>query len=388
MTIKKAIIVCHDIVAGPPHALRDYLRGEKTEEILFIGHPNMSVAANAIKNSYARIYRQGTESRSFEASTGKLPEVLSYIKDSLLTFVWSLAKIRGKIDLFVGTGNLNAFIGLILKRIGKVDTVIYYVIDFIPKRFRNPLLNKLYHTIEKWCAQYASCTWNYAPAMIRERERMWQRSFPHQMVTPHGIFVRQENFLPRSSVHDCELVYMGFIHKFQGIMLAITAVEALRSEFKNIKLLIIGKGDADEASIREYVRLHELSAHIEFAGFIADTHAMEQIVAHAVLGMALYDPAHPFIGNTDPGKVKTYLGCGVPVIMTDCAPIAQKISAQQAGFIVPFDLDIVVKNIRTYLSQPDRIQLYRTNAFQMARSYDWNHIFTEALSVTMQQEQR
>jgi glycosyltransferase involved in cell wall biosynthesis len=380
---KSFVIVCHDIVYGPPHSLRDYLLKNNADQVFFIGHPNMAVLNNQIKNSYAVLYHKGIERRSFKSNIEKLPEILSYIKDSFITFFWVLFKVRGKIDLFVGAGNLNAFVGLILKSFGKVRKVVYYVIDYIPDRFQNKWINTIYHLVEKWCAKYSSITWNYSGAMIREREKKWRHTFPHQIVTPHGIFVKKENYLSMNKVHSRELVYMGFIHKYQGIELAIGALEDLIKVFPDICLIIIGKGDEYEQEIRNEVKKKKLDKNVSFLGFMKDPHKMEQRVAQAVLGICTYKPDHPYVKNTDPGKVKTYLGCGVPVLMTDIAPIAKEIQDNKSGFVIPYNRSDFVKVVIDYLKNKSMIKEYRKNAFHLALKYDWDNIFTYALEMAI-----
>ncbi|MCX6791903.1 MAG: hypothetical protein NT149_02595, partial [Candidatus Gottesmanbacteria bacterium] len=49
---KTAVIVCHDVMIGPPHELRDYLIQHKIARLVFIGHRNRARLENDIHRSY------------------------------------------------------------------------------------------------------------------------------------------------------------------------------------------------------------------------------------------------------------------------------------------------------------------------------------------------
>src|SRR3972149_11366644 len=133
---KKAVIVFHGSTIGPAHDLRDYLLKEGIGELLFISHPLLYIKDNFGKSSTCEIFREKKLIKTKVSFHWVLPEHLLYLKDSFYTLFWSLTLI-GKFDYFFGLGNLNAFAGFILKAIGGVNKVIYYVIDYIPKSFVN-----------------------------------------------------------------------------------------------------------------------------------------------------------------------------------------------------------------------------------------------------------
>ena len=74
-------------------------------------------------------------------------------------------------DLFVGIDNLNALAGIFLRKLGAVRRVAYYVIDYTPRRFANPLLNRLYHWIDRTCVRHADVIWNLSSRMHKVRAR-------------------------------------------------------------------------------------------------------------------------------------------------------------------------------------------------------------------------
>jgi glycosyltransferase involved in cell wall biosynthesis len=374
---KTAVIVCHDSVFGPPHELRDYLLKNHISELLFIGHQNRYVTDNPIRNSYYDFYRDGIKIKSGGFYIKKLPEFIAYIRDFILTITWSLLFVRPKIDIFIGLGNLNALSGIILKWLGLSKIVVYYVIDYLPIRFKNKLMNSIYHYVDRICAGYASITWNYARQMIVERQNHWRMSFDHQLVVPNGVNVNRRNM--KKNIFNHDLVYIGTLFKKQGIDLVIKALPKLRIIFPDIKLIIIGQGTY-LSELKELCQRLKVLDRVTFMGFIADPNAADNIIKKCNLGIATYETGHDFVAYTEPGKVKRYLGCGVPVVMTNVSMIAGEILKNRCGFVIENSVTDLTRIIRYYYNHPDLSKVYRENAVKYSRQYIWHKIFDNAFS--------
>lgn len=378
---KTAVIVCHDWVYGPPHALRDYLLSHNINELLFIGHPNQVVKGNIIDRSYAELYKNGKLLKKWYAPKLKIPELLAYLKDSYYSFVWTLHTMRGTVSYFFGAGNLNAFIGLLLKVFGYVDSVIYYVIDYIPNRFDQKIINLMYHGIEYMCAKYSSITWNYSLAMIETRNKYWKQKFPRQIVSPNGVYVRNRLRVPLDKIHKHEMLYMGSLFKQQGVSLVVYAMPLIMEKIPDVTLVIIGQGPM-EKELKKCVRKLNIVSHVIFLGFIKDSVKMDNRIEYAAVGMATYSPGEGFVEYGEPGKVKRYLAAGVPVIMTDVSPIARDVVRSRCGFVVPYDSKMLANSVIAFFSKPDIMVEYRKSARQYAKKYTWEKIYSSAFRKT------
>jgi glycosyltransferase involved in cell wall biosynthesis len=374
---KSAVIVCHDSVYGPPHELRDYLLRHGVSDLLFIGHRNRYVHDNPVTSSYWEYYTHSHLIRTQAFQKIHLPEYIGYVLDAYLSLVWSF-RIRKRIDFFIGAGNLNAFIGLMLQKAGKADKTIYYVIDYLPVRFANRIVNGMYHVIDRVCAQMCSGTWNYSPVMVSMRNRNWRTKFPHQLVVPNGVRLTTSG---RARVSSHTIVYIGVLEKAQGIELMIEAMAELTKFYPSIYFTIIGKGSYRK-TLENLVERKELSEHIRFEGFVPDHNAADRIIKKSQLGVALYAMDHPYIANTEPGKVKRYLACGLPVLMTDTSGIAQDLVAYKCGFVCRHTKSSVVSSIRRIFDRPARLREYRKNALSFAGRYTWDRVFSEAFRIS------
>jgi len=162
------VIATHVYTTGPAQDLKDYLNGEKIDNLMFIGHPLFF--DKKLKGSGYEKYRKGKLTKENYSPIKKTPAIFSYLKDIWLTIKWVIQTGR-KWDLFVGSDNLNALSGIVLKRLGHVKKVIYYVIDYNPSRFENKTLNYIYHKIDQFCVRHADETWNLSPRMEWGRKK-------------------------------------------------------------------------------------------------------------------------------------------------------------------------------------------------------------------------
>lgn len=374
----KVVIVIHESTTGLAHDLRDYFLKQEVEELLFIAHPLLYISENFKNSSRYEFYKKGKLVRSGTAFHWIFPEPIIYLKDFIYTLRWCFS--QGSIfDLFVGFNNLNSFTGLVLKLIGRTRKVIYYVIDYVPNRFSNRVLNMIYHRIEKFAAENSDWTWNLSPRMMEERNRKWNKNFPNQLVVPHGVSINRIKRLPLDKINSTEILYMGTLLKKQGIQLVIQSLPLVIKKIPTIRLTIIGKGPY-EKELKQLTKKMNLDDYVSFLGYIENHKDMENRIAKATLAIALYNRKYDeFSYYADPGKIKNYLGAGVPVVMTDVPYVAREVVKNRCGFIVQYNKRDLLNILLKFFADKKLIKEYRYNALRFAKKYDWNKVFTSAL---------
>jgi glycosyltransferase involved in cell wall biosynthesis len=374
---KTAIIVCHDAMFGPPHELRDYLLKHNIKRLLFIGHQNRALADNPLKSSYIEIYEDGALRYKHSAVEIHLPEIIAYVRDFIVTFYWSLCFSKGTIQYFIGVGNLDALNGIILRFFGIVEKTIYYVIDYIPDRFANSIINTIYHDIEFICAKYSISTWNYSERMIRARNKKWKTRLARQLVVPNGVRLHEDVIAAAGVFNHTQLVYIGVLSEQQGILMVIDSITELKRLLPSITLRIIGMGPLAK-TIKKRIHDLKLEKHIIIEGFVADPQKADALVSKAALGIAMYDPNMGFVQYTEPGKVKRYLACSVPVIMTNVSPVANMIVRGHCGFTCRYDIHEFARTVVSFLRNANKVKQYRNHSIQFARRYEWDVIYSNA----------
>ncbi len=376
---EKAIIVIHEATTGPGHDLRDFLLKKNVKELLFIAHPLFYVKGTRKDSSRFELYKNGKLAKKGSSLHWVLPEYVLYFKDLIYTFLWS-QKFIGRSDYFFGVGNLNALAGLLLKTLGSASKVIYYVIDYIPNRFGNNFINSIYHWIEKYCAKNSNWTWNLSPRMIEERQKGSTTTFPNQLVVLHGVHFNRIRRVSFGKINKQEILYMGALLKKQGVQMVIEALPIILQKLPNVIFTIIGSGEYGDTLKKLVARLH-LEKHVVFLGYIASHEEVENRIAKAGIAIALYEESDDnFTYYTDPGKVKNYLGAGVPVLITDVPYIAGLVKKARCAIITRYKKQEVAEKLVSFLSNEREMVEYRTNAVRFARKYDWDKVFTDALA--------
>lgn len=372
----KICIITHTFATGPGQELETYLRG-KVKELIFIGHP--LPFCKDLKSVFKKYNRQGdliSEKNGFDC---RLPDFFLYLENVFYTFYWLL--FTPKADLTVSINGLNAFCGIILKKLGKTKKVVFYTIDFVPHRFPNCILNKIYHLIDNYSVRHCDLVWNLSPVMVLEREKKGVEKIyrEKQITVPIGTDLNVER-LPFEKINRYEIAFMGHLREGQGVEFLIDLLPEIIKKIPQVKLVLIGTGPLEE-KLKSQVKKAGIESRVEFTGFIKDNREMQNRLAKCAIAVAPYvDDAKNFTRYTDPGKPKAYLASGLPVIITDIVQVAKEIQKTKCGYAVNFEKDEFVKSIVMLLENKEKLKLYRENAVEFAKKYEWNKVFKKALT--------
>ena len=380
---KKIVIISHIFASGPAQALLEYLtKVKRVEKTLFIGHP-LFYQPKKKTGSFYQLYTKGKLTREKSLKNLKFFSVTSYAKDVFCSVYWVI-KSKEKWDLVICADNLNALSGLILRKLGKVKKVIYYTIDYIPVRFENKLLNEWYHLIDKFCVYQANKVWNVSPRMeIARRKYRGIKTKPgKQKVVPMGTWLKGIKRLPFNKIEKHTLVFMGHLIEKQGVQLVIKAMPRIIKKIPDFKFLIIGTGEY-EGKLKKLAKKLNLEKNIKFTGYVKSHEKMENMMARCAVGIALYqggDKQKNFTYYADPGKIKDYLGAGLPIILTNVPHNARQLAKNGCGIIVKNDSKDIVKAVIGLLGNEKKLRKYRQNALSYIEDFDWDIIFNQHLA--------
>lgn len=369
---KKVIISTHVYATGPSHSLENYL-SNKTEKLLFIGHPFVYAKDT---RSYLNLYKNGSLVKTVYFPKVSKNQFLSQIKDSLLN-IFLVAK-NGRFDLFVGVDSSNATIGIILKKMGLVKTVIYYTIDYVPKRFNNQLINSFYHQMDGFSVKHSDYVWNLSSVMVGEREK---RGISHeyrlkQLVVPIGTDTVKIDSSIKTQKHH--VAHMGHLLKKQGVQLVIDAIPIIIKKVPAFHLEIIGGGEYED-NLKAQVKKMKIDKYVTFHGFIKNHKDVEKLLMKCEFGVAPYtDEVDNYVRYTDPGKVKAYLAVGLPVVITKVPDVYRYLENHKCGIAVEYKKEALAQAIVTLLLDRKKLELYKKNALLAAKEFSWEKIFSKA----------
>jgi len=375
---KSVVVVKHsyfDTPGLPSVELVRFLRG-RASSILFIRHPFPDAAALPLNTTIIEYASDGKISREIKAPLIRGNPLLFYIKDIVFSLYYVITSGR-KYDLYVGVDNLNCLAGLLLKILGRVKTVAYYVIDFTPVRFQNKVMNSIYQAVNKASCYYADVIWNVSETMIKGRESIGikgVRSAP-QITVPLGCSFETIKRKKISNIRPHDIVYFGALRKEHGPGLIIEALPAITVKVSDAKVVFIGDGPLKNHLAARAEELN-VSSHVQFKGFIESVEDVYEILTLCGLALATYPPDDStYKFYSDPGKVKIYLACGLPVLITDVPPIAKIIHDGGAGKIVEYSPSSLTETVIGIFADSGRYSRMREEAIIMASEFDWNAIW-------------
>lgn len=377
---KKIALFAHvtEGTSGLDDELVLYLRKNGAREIVYVKFPFTFSSRPSVK---VFRYIDGKECYSESLIRFYKPEPLSYIKDFLYAIFYGIQYCRG-VDLFIGMNNLLAFSGIVLKKLHLVKKVAYYMIDYTPIRYDNVILNNLYYRLDKLACYHSDIVLPLHEKLIEGRVNHGRivRDRVRYVVTPFGnnsdMYADEEY----TRFDRKKIVYFGGVMKSKGAELFVPIIQELIKR-GNTDVVFECLGGGDTEYLRNQVKANSLEKFFNIYGRIEDHQEVEKMLLGYGVAIAPYYPEdeNNFSYYTDPGKVKVYLGCGLPIVITDVPPIAQNLAERGAGLISRYDASDFAEKIMKILD-PVRYNGYRGRAIVFGKEFSWKKIFSRVFN--------
>lgn len=372
----KALTICtHKYTYLPDDALIEYLRSNKYDCVMHVIH---SFHDAPDRKSYFRVYVKGELTKDISTlDFRKLPEPVIYLKELFYTLKWLIFS-GSKFDKYIGMDGMCVFFGLLLRIIGRVDKVIFWAIDFVPAdRFKGGLKNKLYHLINTVGYKNADEMWDLSPRMAEAREKFLgikESDYKLRKVVPFGVWLERIKTYSYDACEKNTLVFIGNLIEKQGVQEVIKIIPKIVVQLPEFYFKIIGTGSY-EKSLKRLALETNVADRCNFMGSVPDHKVLEDEVAKSCLAIAPYiKELDTWTYYADPGKVKVYLGCGVPVLLTDIVWHASLIEKEGAGKVV--ELKDLAEEILLFMKS-ERNSIARARARSYAESFSYTNIFKE-----------
>jgi glycosyltransferase involved in cell wall biosynthesis len=300
--------------------------------------------------------------------------------DYLFRDFWTYANLRKRLEehydvCILGHPRL-AFVALRLKRLGKVDVLIYDDWDYFPGHRPGDLF------------------WRY---IMRHREHICVRSADGVVSVSRGLQelrrvqgAKQTAFVPngvdyaifgkahQKTPHPPTLLYMGTLSKAWGADLPVQALPIIKRCIPAIRYILLGRGP-DEAKLRAMVKTLGLEDCVVFYGWQEYQH-LPSFMAQADIGVATYRD-YDFVRYAHPLKIIEYMAGGLPVIGTQVGGEVQTVIEEAAaGETIEFSREAFASAALDLLSNRSKYELYSANAVTFARDYDWEQLLDRELA--------
>lgn len=374
--MKNIVIVTHKFLTQPDDDLVLFLNESRFSNVLHILH-SFSDAPDRC-SSYIWYKESHIHRMSRTQDYAHWPEVLVYLKELYFTLSW-IMKTNVNWDKYIGMDGLCVFYGRFLRTLRKVRKVVYWAMDFVPEqRFESEMKNKIYHWVNIRGYTTSDEMWDLSPRMAEAREKylgITVNDYRSHKVVPYGVWVDR---IRKYSHHECEtttLVFMGHLLKKQGVQLVIRAIPEILKQIPDFKFKIIGTGSYLKELIKTAEELRVLS-YCDFKGKINSHKELEDEIARSCIAIAPYiKELDTWTYYADPGKVKTYLACGVPVLLTEVPWNAEEIEKAGCGKIISEAEDNFVSKIAELMDKNVN-QEYRDRAIEYSDRFNYKNIFS------------
>lgn len=354
-------------IHGPVHTLASHLARKKTP-YTYIGYPLYT----GEKSELTKFDGKKENIKKFGSSL-KLPLVLKSLYEIWFTINF-LSKNRQ--DLVIAIDPLNALAAVIAKKIGFVKKVVFYTVDYTPKRFTSKLLNDVFHAIDNFCIKNADSVWNVSNKIIEKRHEQGVIESKNKYV-PNAPSFKVGRPQPASKVDRYNIMMVTGITHSPAFTMVIEAISALIRKYPKIKLSLIGGGPY-EAELKEKVNKSALRGHVEFLGQL-DHETLLKTLPKGGLGLAIYTADYDWVNYGDSMKAREYLLSGLPTIITDVVSTGDDIKKYKAGLVVKPTKKGIQSAVERLIGDKNYWLKTRTGALQLSKDFDVDKILDKEL---------
>ena len=352
----------------------DYFIRHTGKLVIFIVMPRVNNTSNIL-----RVYLEGAliEERSVRSSNHIF---LYYVLWWFYHSYFLLKYIHPEESAIVFVGHPLALVGMsIMKKVRRL-TYAYWVGDYFPP-VRWSLT--LYEKLKKYYHDHISITYYLSDAinmimngkiMNQENKRtvMWGvkvKSLPSERLRASKSKAKSEKEEVRQ---EFRLLFVGVVRLSQGL----EDIFSYLVTHRDVRLRVVGVCEANlYATYKKMIDALGISGQVNFPNSFLNDEELTELAREHHVGVAVYDKSRrSSTYYTDPGKVKTYVDLGLPVIMTNTSAIAPFIQKYQAGVVIDEvrELPDAVEEIKNHYAR------YQRGLQVFARHFEYEAYYKQA----------
>lgn len=288
--------------------------------VVFIIMPRVNKMPNIV-----RVYKEGVlESEHNVLSSKNI--VLYYLLWWYFQTVFLLGYFAGSEKIIVLAGHPIAFIGMSIMKLFRNITYAYWIGDYFPPVHWSLAL---FEKLKKQYHDKVSYTY-YLSDRLNELYNGRVFAEPGKRTVMWGV--RPFTGIHKAPAKQYRLLFVGVIRPSQGIEDLL--LYAKQSPDVYVSVL----GSCEQNLYKKYIsmiRSYGISKRVWFPNVFIDDARLREIAQTHHVGIALYETGlHTATHYTDPGKIKTYIELGLPVVMTDTSAAVYFIRKFKAGEII------------------------------------------------------
>ena len=374
---KNYVVVSHKCMTHPDDDLVAYLNENHAKNVLFITH---SFFISPDRRSKLVWYKNGNIYKTAKSKDYcNLPEALLYIKEFFFTFYWIVSS-KLRYDLYVGLDGLVVIFGIFLRLTTVVRKVAFWAIDLVPdNRFAQEWKNLVYRKVNVFSYAHSDEVWDLSPRMADARVKFLginESKFTNRRLVPYGVWLQK---IRRFAYSECDhsIVFMGTLLPKQGVQEVLKALPLILKSYPKVMFKIIGGGTYED-DLTKLANSLGVADRCVFMGLISSDDYYSVLLPEIAKSAIAIAPYVKELDNwtyfADPGKIKTYLACGVPVVLTNLPWNVQEIVDNNCGMLTTGEPEDIA-NSCIQLMDSKVNQIYRANALKYSMTFDYSTVF-------------
>ena len=254
---------------------------------------------------------------------------------------------------------------LFLKKLGLIQLVVHWNIDYSPVRFQNKLLNFVYARMDKFSLNNSDMQIDLSHSALAKRLLAYKLNLtPKNFVIPVGTTFKSEPEL--EALTTLQFVFLGKFNWNQDVDLLMKVFSDKEIKELDINLHLIGDGENFLELKKKYS-----SNKIIFYGN-KNQFEIDSILRNCHVGLAPYvsDPKN-FTSFADPSKIKKYSEFALPLIMTHVPPNSKELSDLGVALVGPCDYDFFKSSVLKLYTDMNLRKLMSSKSKMYCKKNDW-----------------
>ena len=178
-----------------------------------------------------------------------------------------------------------------------------------------------------------------------------------------AFYIDLEVFKSQSVEKKYDLVFSGRLVKSKGIKLLLKAVEILKLQNPNIKLIIVGLGSL-ENKIKKYIKEHNLQDNVTFSGWLPTADDLARVYNQSKIFVM------PSFNEGGPRTPLEAMACKVPVITSRVGIMLDIIEHGKNGLFINWDAKDIVEKILRLLKDKDLYKKIAENGYKTVQQFE------------------
>lgn len=291
-----------------------------------------------------------------------------------------IKKITGKRKYcFIGVDPVNSITGIFFKILKFTTKNVFLCADYADNRFKNPILNTIYHFFDKTACDHADEIWCVSSRIIKRRLDQGYNQKKLVLIPNSPVY----SSIPKTDYDgNMRLVVVTHFNKsfdIQRLLKILINVNSRITGKKKLQIVIIGYGPEEETILKKIAKSKE-KKQVIFLGALDHKKTLTEI-SKSFLGMALYTNANPWNRYGDSMKAREYVASGIPVIINEIPSTSDDIEKYGAGLVVKqTDSDEKIVNfINKCFADNSFYKKLKRNAFKMGKDFDKERILNNII---------